>query len=79
MGKMTELYQVISRNLTPSAQLFTLVDTPTSRNLHSLNIARAAILGVVLLLLAIPLVIGLCVVHYHGVQASATSLADEPS
>lgn len=71
VGQMNELYLIISRNLTPSTQLFTLTSTPTTRDLRSLNLSRTLVLGLVLLLLATPIVIGLCVVHYQVVRETS--------
>lgn len=50
VGQMGEIYQIISRNITPSTQLFTLTTPPTTRNLRSLNTSRILILGIVLLI-----------------------------
>ncbi|PYQ61254.1 MAG: hypothetical protein DMF58_05500 [Acidobacteria bacterium] len=63
IDKMNELFQIVSRNMTPSAQLFTLTGPPTTRTLRSLSAQRIALYGILVLLIALPAVVVLCLLH----------------
>ena len=63
INKMNELFQIVSRNMTPSSQLFTLTGPPTSRTLRSVSLPRLALYGLLVFLLSIPAVIVLCLLH----------------
>ena len=63
IDKMNELFQIVSRNMTPSAQLFTLTGPPTTRTLRSVSAPRIALYGILVLLIALPAVVVLCLLH----------------
>jgi hypothetical protein len=63
INKMNELFQIVSRNMTPSSQLFALTGPPSSRTLRGVSLSRLGLYGVLLFLLSIPAVIVLCLVH----------------
>jgi len=63
INKMNELFQIISRNMTPSTQLFSLSSSPTTRTLRSVSPQRLALYGLLVILLALPVIIALCLLH----------------
>jgi hypothetical protein len=63
INKMNELFQIESRNMTPSTQLFTLTGPPTTRTLRSVTPQRLALYGLLTVLVALPLIIVLCLLH----------------
>jgi hypothetical protein len=63
INKMNELFQIVSRNMTPSGQLFALTGPPTTHKLRGVSLPRLGLYGVLVFLLSIPAVIVLCLVH----------------
>jgi hypothetical protein len=63
ISKMNELFQIVSRNMTPSTQLFTLTGPPTTRTLRAVSLQRLALYGMLVLLIALPVIIVLCLLH----------------
>ena len=63
INKMNELFQVVSRNMTPSTQLFTLTGPPSTRTLRSVSVPRLALYGLLLFLFSIPTLIAFCLLH----------------
>jgi hypothetical protein len=63
IGKMNELFQVVSSNMTPSTQLFALTGSASTRTFRGVNPQRLALYGLLILLLSIPAVIILCLLH----------------
>jgi hypothetical protein len=61
--KSNLLYRLISRNLTPSTELFSLTAPPSSRAVRGIDISRLALYSVLALLLALPLTIVGCLLH----------------
>ena len=61
--KVNEIYQLLSRNLNPSTQLFSLAGTPTSRIERARSFTRLLLYGVVLLLVTLPIILLLCLLH----------------
>lgn len=63
IGKVNEIYQLLSRNLNPSTQLLSLTGPPIARIEHGRTIGRLAIYGVLVLLICLPVIIVLCLLH----------------
>jgi len=63
INKMNELFQIVSRNMTPSTQLFTVTGPPSTRTLRSVSLQRLALYGVLVLLIALPIIIVVCLLH----------------
>jgi hypothetical protein len=63
VGKVNDIYQVMSRNLNPETYLFSKPDAPLVYFARSFTISQLAIIGVVVMLLALPLIIFLCFLH----------------
>jgi len=63
INKMNELFEIVSRNMTPSTQLFTLTGPTTTRTLRSVTAQRLALYGLLAILVALPLIIVLCLLH----------------
>jgi len=61
--KMNELYQLVSATMSPSAQLYTITGPPTTQTIRGVSIGRLALLGVLVMLIAFPLIIVGCVLH----------------
>jgi hypothetical protein len=63
ISKMNELFQIISRNMTPSTQLFTLTSPPITQTLRAVSVRRLALYGLFVLLIALPTIIAFCLLH----------------
>lgn len=63
--KMNELYGTLSRNTSPSKQLFTRTGTPVTRIERARSARQLALYGAVILLLALPLIVLICLAHYR--------------
>ena len=63
INKMNELFQLVSRNMTPSTQLFTITGPPTTRTFRGVSAQRLSLYGLLLLLIALPVIIVLCLLH----------------
>lgn len=63
IAKTNQLFQIINQNMTPSAQLFTVADPPVTRVLRSISPSRLALYGVLIGLLALPLIVAACLLH----------------
>src|SRR5207249_4474428 len=63
--KMNNLFLIISANMTPSAQLFTLPGPPTTTTLHAVAAVRLALYGFIVVFLAVPLIIVGCLIHHR--------------
>jgi hypothetical protein len=61
--KVNEIYQMLSRALNPSTQLFALAGAPVTRVERTRLPSRLALYGIVVLLLALPVVVVLCLLH----------------
>lgn len=60
---MNELFKVISRNLSPSTQLFTVMAPPTSSTVSAYSLSRLLLYSLLVLLISIPVVVALCFLH----------------
>ena len=70
--KMNELFQLVSRNMTPSTQLFVITGPPITRVARSVSAARLALFGLLTFLLSIPVIIVLCFLHNRVHEEEAT-------
>lgn len=68
VNDVNEIYGLLSRNLQPSAQLFTLVGPSTSRIERTLSPMRLALGGLITLLVAIPVLIAAAFIHSRFVR-----------
>ena len=73
--KMNEIYQLLSRNLNASTQLFTLTGPPTTRLERARTFTRLALYGIVLLLVAFPAIVALCLLHNRLREEEAAARA----
>lgn len=76
-GEMNEIYRLVSRNLTPSTVLYTVTQPASSTIQRGISMYRLALIGILLMLLAIPLTIGGAWLHSRFVQAEAEEQAEE--
>ena len=63
LGKVNEVYSILSNNLNPSKEIFSLTAPPVGRTEHSRNLLQLALYGVALLALSLPVIIILCLLH----------------
>jgi hypothetical protein len=63
IGNVNQIYQIVSRNLNPSTQLFSMTAPPTTRTERASSLPRLALYYVLILLLALPAIIVACLLH----------------
>lgn len=63
LGRVNNIYDAISNNLSPSKELYTLTAPPVVRTEHSRSLAQLALYGVAVLALSLPLIVVLCLIH----------------
>ncbi|HXI13953.1 MAG TPA: hypothetical protein VNM92_15105 [Thermoanaerobaculia bacterium] len=63
IANVNEIYTVVSRNLNPSTELFTLTAPPSRRTERTVSLPRLGLYGVLTFLLSIALIIGGCLLH----------------
>ncbi|HXG58102.1 MAG TPA: hypothetical protein VNL91_03695 [Thermoanaerobaculia bacterium] len=63
LAEVNEIYLVASRQLNPNTELYTVPAPSTHRVERSVSWRRLGLIGIVVLLLAIPVVIGLALLH----------------
>jgi len=65
VAKMNDLYMIVSRNLNPATELYTATSVPVMKVERTLSAIRLLAYGVVLILVAIPIILMGCLVHYR--------------
>ncbi|MCU1244121.1 MAG: hypothetical protein JWN02_31, partial [Acidobacteria bacterium] len=65
VAKMNDLYVIVSRNLNPATELYTATSVPVMKVERTLSALRLLAYGVVLFLVALPIIIMACLVHYR--------------
>jgi hypothetical protein len=63
INKTNELFQIVSRNMTPSTQLFSVTSPPTTRIVRAFSAQWLVLCGVLVLLVALPAIILSCLLH----------------
>ena len=63
IADINEIYLVLSRNLNPSTELFTLTAPPTRRTERTISLKRLFLYGIVVFLISIPLILGAALLH----------------
>ncbi len=63
IDKTNELFKIVNQNMTPSTQLFSFTGPPFSRTLRALSAQRLGLYGVLVFLIAIPVIIIFCLLH----------------
>jgi len=63
IGNVNQIYQMVSRNLNPSTQLFTTTAPPITRTERTRSLGRLGLYYVLILLLALPAIIVACLLH----------------
>src|SRR5260221_175195 len=64
-GEVNEVYVTVSRNLNPSTELYTLTSPSMSRTERALSLPRLGLYGLLLLLLALPITVLICLAHNY--------------
>ncbi len=75
IGKVNEIYQLLSRNLSPSTQLFSPAGPPVTRIERAQTFSKLLLYGVVLLLVALPVIVVLCLLHNRMREEEAVEAA----
>jgi len=63
LGRMINIYDSISNNLSPSKELYTLTAPPVVRTEHSRSLSQLALYGIAVLALSLPIIVVLCLIH----------------
>jgi hypothetical protein len=63
LGRVNNIYDAISNNLSPSKELYTLTTPPVVRTEHTRSLAQLALYGVALIALSLLLIVVLCLIH----------------
>jgi len=63
LGRVNEIYSIVSSNLNPSKEIYSLTAPPVGRTEHSRSLKQLALYGVALLALSLPVIIILCLLH----------------
>ncbi|HEX7190358.1 MAG TPA: hypothetical protein VF381_02195 [Thermoanaerobaculia bacterium] len=63
VGKVNDIYQVMSRNLNPETYLFTKTSAPTTYVMRDLSLSMLALIGVLVMLVAVPVIFIFCLLH----------------
>jgi hypothetical protein len=63
IGKLNDLFLVLSRNMTPASQLFTITNPPTTKSVRSVSLERVALYGILVLLASVPVIFVCCFLH----------------
>jgi hypothetical protein len=61
--RMNEIYRLVSRNMNPASQLYTVTGTPITRDERTTSLGRMAIYGLLALLVTLPITILFCLLH----------------
>lgn len=77
VGKMNELFQTISKNMTPSAQLFTPTAPPETATMRAYDPIRLALYGLLGLAIALPMIILICLLHNRVREEEAVEMIRE--
>lgn len=72
LGRVRNIYDSISNNLSPSKELFTMTAPPVVRTEHSHSLGQLALYGVAVVALSLPIIILVCLVHARVREEEAT-------
>jgi hypothetical protein len=75
IAKMNDLFAIVSRNMTPSTQLFTLLGPPSTKTAHSVPLPRLALYAALVLLVSFPVIVALCFAHHRVREEEAEAAA----
>jgi len=79
VGRVNNIYDAISNNLSPSKELYTLTAPPVARTEHSRSLAQLGLYGIGVIALSLPIIIVLCLVHarVREEEASESQIASD--
>jgi hypothetical protein len=77
LGRVNNIYDAISNNLSPSKELYTLTAPPVVRNEHSRSLAQLALYGIAVLALSLPVIVVLCLIHARLREEETSEPRDE--
>ncbi|HVR39379.1 MAG TPA: hypothetical protein VMU84_09800 [Thermoanaerobaculia bacterium] len=63
LQKTTELYDIISESLNPGSEIYTVTSVPITRTERLVALPQLAMWGVVVVLVAFPLILAACLIH----------------
>jgi hypothetical protein len=79
VGKVNDIYQVMSRNLNPETYLFSKTEAPSTVVLRDITLQKLALLGVLVLLIALPVIFVFCLLHNRVREEERTAAAPSPA
>jgi len=65
ISRLNEIYDLLSANLNPSRELYTVTAPPLTTNRHAKSLASIGLFGILTLLVALPIIVALCLLHAH--------------
>lgn len=74
---VNEIYEIVSRNLNPSTELYAVTAPPIVRTDRSTNPRNLILYGVVTMLVALLFIVGLCLIHNRVREEDAVLHAHE--
>lgn len=63
LTQVHQIYATLSRNLNPATELLTPLGAPTKRRERSIPIKQLALYGILTCFIALPIIVGLCLLH----------------
>jgi hypothetical protein len=63
LGRVNNIYDAISNNLSPSKELYTRTAPPVVRTEHSRSLIQLGLYGIAALALSLPVIVVLCLIH----------------
>lgn len=72
IARMNEIYQGVSATLNPSSQLYSVTSSPVTSMQRGISLQRLALYGVLVLLIALPVIVVFCLLHNRVREEEAT-------
>lgn len=79
VGKVNDIYQVMSRNLNPETYLFSKTEAPSTLVERNITLQKLALVGVLVLLIALPLIFVFCLLHNRVREEERSAAAPSPA
>jgi hypothetical protein len=79
VGKVNDIYQVMSRNLNPQTYLFTKTSAPTTVVMRNVTLPKLGLIGVLVLLIALPVIFIFCLLHNRVREEEKEERAANPA
>jgi hypothetical protein len=79
VGKVNDIYQVMSHNLNPETYLFSKTEAASTVTLRNVTLQKLALVGVLVLLIALPVIFVFCLLHNRVREEERTAAAPSPA